>query len=114
MASTIDTLNRDISTCVLCDTCVHASNKKVTCVLCARTVNLNCIGSDYNIFYCCICMGDTLPFMNPPISDDEFHNMFGSMFYTARRTLNDYPRLNLNPYADLDSKLINNEFVDVD
>ena len=114
MASTIDTLNRDISTCVLCDTCVHASNKKVTCVLCARTVHLNCIGSDQNIFYCCICLGDTLPFVNPQIDDDEFHGMFGIMFYTARRTLNDYPMLNLNPYADLDSKLINNEFVDVD
>jgi len=40
--------------------------------------------------------------------------MFGIVLYTAKKTLNDYPRLNLNPFADLDSKFINNEFADVD
>ena len=99
--------------CIVCSTRVHSSNKKIVCVLCVRPVHLACVGSNDDRFFCSDCLSDVLPF-HMLDSDDDFYSQLGINQYNIKRTLNDYPRLNINPYADLDTKFINNEFVDAD
>ena len=74
--NTIDTYSttystKVLSTCVLCGTCVHASNKKVTlyCVHAPSTLIV--------LVRITIHFTDVLPCVNPWIDDDEFHSMFG-------------------------------------
>ena len=54
-------------------------------------------------------------FLNHSYDDDDYyHSHLGVNKYTLKCELGDCPKLNLNPYKDIDSKFINNEFIDAD
>ena len=95
---------------------VHSSNQKYHCVLCNRTVHKRCICTDDNLFYCHYCLAESLPFLNI-VDDREYYGMFSIQQHSLKEKVSDlvYPRLNLNPYnTSIDSKFINNEFIDAD
>ena len=101
------------SECIVCRAHVHSSNRKLCCTLCLRSVHLKCINSTDSLFYCCKCLAGTLPFY--VLNDNDFHDQFGLTQYALKRTLADYPKLNLSPYVDLDSNFNNNnELIDAD
>ena len=102
-----------LNKCIVCSTLVHASNNKVRCIMCKRSAHLHCICSGNSTFYCHFCLADALPFVH--LSDDEYFDQIGfTSKHILTRTLSEYPRLNLNSYVAIDTKFINNEFIDPD
>ena len=67
-----------------------------------------------DIFFCGVCLNDSLPFINLSIND--FYEQFGISFHNIKTNIADScrHRLNLNSYQDLDDKFCDSNDIDAD
>ena len=71
-----------------------------------------CCNRDDSTYFCRSCLFNNLPLLN--VEDEEFTQEVGFNFLNGRFIELNEKRFNLNPFSNLDDKLIKNNDLDVD
>ena len=87
--------NNFARSCSVCNSQLHASNKKRICLICKRHAHWLCAPVSDGIYYCMICLNQSLPFLHIE-NEDEYFEQFGLSQYTLKNNLNYYKNCYLN------------------
>ena len=110
MATNTILINRQC--CIVCQTRIHKSNKKIQCVLCFCCAHKSCVESDSESYFCTNCIHNTLPLAS--ISDSDFLNLTLGQFYLRSKANRTKLKLDLLHYDSIENKLIDDECIDAD
>ena len=104
----------DLERCMVCNTRVHMSNFKNRCELCFGLVHAKCVASRDGGFYCGLCLSQSLPFLM--LEDSAFLMEIGLSMHALRTKISNIhdKKFVLNPFENIDNKLINNDGLDAD